>query len=80
MMKGQRGFISILQQAHIEAQPRRESWLVAAWKQVKRWEQLMRQRDQLARMNDEMLKDIGLSRADVLEESERHFWEDPLKK
>ncbi|MCO6056837.1 DUF1127 domain-containing protein [Pseudomonas sp. MOB-449] len=79
-MKGQRGYIGILQQLHFQAQPRRESWLVKFWRQVRRWEQLARQRGQLARMSDEMLKDIGMSRADVMEESERHFWEDPLKK
>lgn len=79
-MKGQRGYIGIVQQARFQAQPRRESWLAVVWKQVRRWEQLARQRGQLARMSDEMLKDIGLSRADVMEESERHFWDDPLKK
>jgi uncharacterized protein YjiS (DUF1127 family) len=29
-------------------------------------------------MSDEALKDIGLSRADVVRESELHFWQDPL--
>lgn len=79
-MKGQRGFIGILQQIHFEAPSLGESWLAAAWKHIRRWEELSRQRQQLASMSDEMLKDIGLSRADVMEESERHFWEEPLKK
>ncbi|AOE84858.1 DUF1127 domain-containing protein [Pseudomonas sp. TCU-HL1] len=79
-MKGQRGYIGTLQQTGFQASRHRESWLVLVWKQLRRWEQLARQRGQLARMSDEMLKDIGMSRADVMEESERHFWEDPLKK
>jgi uncharacterized protein YjiS (DUF1127 family) len=31
-------------------------------------------------MSDEALKDIGLNRGDVEQESRRHFWEDPLRK
>ncbi|MDE3736517.1 DUF1127 domain-containing protein [Metapseudomonas resinovorans] len=77
-MKGQHGFIGTSQHARFE--PHRESWLAAAWHKVRRWEQLAYEREQLSRMSDDMLKDIGLSRADVMEESERHFWEDPLKK
>lgn len=77
-MKGQHGFIGTSNQAGLDAH--RESWLAAAWHQFRRWEQLVYEREQLSRMSDEMLKDIGLSRADVMEESERHFWEDPMKK
>ncbi|MDH4565150.1 DUF1127 domain-containing protein [Pseudomonas sp. BN414] len=77
-MKGQHGFIGTSHHAGYE--PHRESWLAAAWHMVRRWEQLAHEREQLSRMSDAMLKDIGLSRADVMEESERHFWEDPLKK
>lgn len=43
-----------------------------------RWYQLHRERMLLASLSDEALKDIGLSRADVEQESERHFWEDPM--
>jgi uncharacterized protein YjiS (DUF1127 family) len=32
----------------------------------------------LAGMSDEALKDIGLTRADVAQEAERHFWQDPM--
>lgn len=45
-----------------------------------RWHQLNRERALLASLSDEALKDIGLSRADVEQESERHFWEDPMGK
>ena len=39
-----------------------------------------RERAQLAQLNDAALKDLGLSRADVLQEAERPFWDDPLRK
>lgn len=79
-MKGQDGFIGTSHQTHVNAAVHHESWLAAAWHRIRRWEQLAYEREQLARMSDEMLKDIGLSRADVEQESERHFWEDPLNK
>lgn len=41
-----------------------------------RWRELARQRRALLRMDDHMLKDIGLSRADALREAERPFWDD----
>ncbi|MGX5218863.1 DUF1127 domain-containing protein [Pseudomonas sp. S9] len=50
-----------------------------AWAQVKRWNQLAKERQQLAALGDEALKDIGLSRADVMQEVERPFWDDPFK-
>jgi uncharacterized protein YjiS (DUF1127 family) len=34
-----------------------------------------RQRRQLAELDDYMLRDIGLSRADVASESRKHFWQ-----
>lgn len=43
-----------------------------------RWYELHREREMLAGMSDKALKDIGLSRADVAQEAERHFWQDPL--
>ncbi len=48
--------------------------------QLARWRQLHRQRQELARMSDAALHDIGMSRTDVLQEVERPFWDDPLKK
>jgi uncharacterized protein YjiS (DUF1127 family) len=41
-----------------------------------RWRELAGQRRALLRMDDHMLKDIGLSRADALREAERPFWDD----
>jgi len=47
---------------------------------VSRWQVLHRERQMLAGMSDDALKDIGLSRIDVEQEIHRHFWEDPLRK
>jgi uncharacterized protein YjiS (DUF1127 family) len=40
------------------------------------WHELARQRRALAALDDHMLKDIGLSRADARQEAERPFWDD----
>jgi len=45
---------------------------------ILRWRELARQRRELARLSDEMLKDIGISRVDALRESKRPFWDEPL--
>jgi uncharacterized protein YjiS (DUF1127 family) len=50
------------------------------WLRLRRWRQLAGERYQLARLDDAALKDLGLSRADVLQESERPFWDDPLRR
>ncbi|MBA1218812.1 DUF1127 domain-containing protein [Pseudomonas fulva] len=52
----------------------------ATWGRVIRWLELHRQRQQLASLSDAMLHDLDLSRADTHQESERHFWDDPLCK
>lgn len=47
---------------------------------IERWDQLLCQRRQLREMDDHMLKDIGLSRADVDRITGHHFWDDPLQR
>ncbi|MNQ50446.1 hypothetical protein D3C85_643910 [compost metagenome] len=54
--------------------------LCRALAQLGRWRQLSQDRAELARMSDDRLRDIGLSRADVLKEYARPFWEDPLQR
>lgn len=49
-------------------------------RQVRRWQQLHRERAELMRLSDAQLHDIGLSRIDVMEEFRRPFWADSLKK
>ena len=48
-----------------------------AWRTLRRWNELARQRRQLASLSDGMLKDIGRSRADIEQEANRPFWDDP---
>ncbi len=50
--------------------------LARAWSKARRWHELARQRRQLASLSDEMLKDIGRSRADIEWEASRPFWDD----
>ena len=38
------------------------------------WRERARQRRQLRTLNDRMLRDIGLTRADVIAESSKPFW------
>lgn len=41
-----------------------------------RWQEVARQRRALAAMDDHMLKDIGITRADACREAARPFWND----
>lgn len=43
-----------------------------------RWQELARQRQALLALDDRLLKDIGLSRADAVREARRPFWDDLL--
>ncbi|MCP8467297.1 DUF1127 domain-containing protein [Pseudomonas sp. ZM23] len=74
-MKGQLGFVSM--SCHFHKVPAAPLWR-RVLQRVLRWRELARQRRLLATMSDEALKDIGLSRADVQEESERPFWMDNM--
>lgn len=62
---------------------RRRDWLFyGRWLFVRarRWFELARQRRQLAMLSDGALKDLGWSRADIMTESERPFWDDPMRR
>ncbi|MNE59633.1 hypothetical protein D3C80_1547430 [compost metagenome] len=71
-MKGQKGYVQLDHFSHHGFS------LHHLLDKLTRWHQLYRERTLLASLSDEALKDIGLSRADVEQESERHFWEDPM--
>jgi uncharacterized protein YjiS (DUF1127 family) len=43
-----------------------------------RWHELARQRRTLRTLDDRMLKDIGVTRADAEREASRPFWRDAL--
>lgn len=49
--------------------------LEEVWKTVLRWHELRRQRRALLELSDEVLKDIGISRADAMREAGRPFWD-----
>ena len=55
-------------------------WLAGVFGHIRRWRSLARQRRDLARLSDEMLKDIGISRVDALREAKRPFWDDPMNR
>ena len=78
MMKGQRGFVQV-ETRECGDVPRQSRWR-ALCQRMARWYQLGQQRRTLAALSDSALKDLGLSRADIHDESERPFWDDPLKK
>ncbi|MCY1182131.1 hypothetical protein D3C76_1415900 [compost metagenome] len=76
-MKGQLGFVSPSFRT-VRPEHRAPLWKRAVAR-LRRWQELHRQRKQLAALSDYMLKDIGLTRADIEQEIERPFWDDPLK-
>lgn len=54
---------------------RGEHWLARGWAIFNTWLARSRDRRALAELDDFMLKDIGMTRADVVVESSKHFWE-----
>jgi len=74
MMKGQKGYLLIEGGAHSVLSLR--AW----WQRIVRWHEVSRERQVLAALNDDALKDMGLSRADVEQETHQHFWNDPMGK
>lgn len=39
------------------------------------WQDILRQRKQLSKMDDYLLKDIGISRVEATREADRKFWD-----
>nr|GEZ72131.1 hypothetical protein [Tanacetum cinerariifolium] len=78
MMKSQKGYVLVVKPVSRQFAP--ERWWKAAVEQIARWWKLHRERVELATLSDDALKDMGLSRADVYEEMERPFWDDPMKR
>lgn len=48
--------------------------LRSVWQAVQTWALRRRERRTLARLDDHMLRDIGLTRATVTQESTKPFW------
>jgi uncharacterized protein YjiS (DUF1127 family) len=54
------------------------SWWNHAIALISLWRERARQRRALAKLSDDDLKDLGLSRADVYAEGRKHFWQGPF--
>ncbi|WP_437880498.1 DUF1127 domain-containing protein [Pseudomonas sp. LRF_L74] len=79
-MERQRGFIGNFQRLHPRAPAAsRLRWWSLLIVRLRRWRELARQRRDLAMLGADLQKDLGLSRADIINESERPFWDDPLE-
>lgn len=78
MMKGQKGYVLVQDSGHLGSSGARLIGMIK--RQLLRWYELHRQRQQLASLSDAALKDLGLSRADTQQEVERPFWNDPMKR
>jgi len=50
------------------------TWLRRAVALLRTWRERARQRRHLASLNERMLRDIGLTRGDVMAESAKPFW------
>ncbi|MCP5206557.1 MAG: DUF1127 domain-containing protein [Hahellaceae bacterium] len=53
------------------------SWAKLVVKRIRLAREIAKQRRMLAQLNDSQLKDIGISRYDAIEESNRDFWDIP---
>jgi uncharacterized protein YjiS (DUF1127 family) len=77
MMKGQKGYVLIQKGARDGSAD--ASFFSTIKRVLLRWLTLYHQRQELARLSDDTLKDIGMSRADIEREVARPFWYDPMK-
>ncbi|QZC93932.1 DUF1127 domain-containing protein [Pseudomonas sp. ERGC3:05] len=68
-MKGQKGFVLMTKRTFF-----------GLFQVVARWQALHHERQVLANLSDDALKDIGLNRGDVEQDRHLHFWQDPLRK
>ncbi|WP_339427785.1 MULTISPECIES: DUF1127 domain-containing protein [unclassified Pseudomonas] len=68
-MKGQRGFVLLVKRPFF-----------GLFHKIARWQVVHAERQMLATLSDEALKDIGLNRRDVEQERHLNFWQDPLRK
>ena len=51
------------------------AWLLRAIELVLAWQEVARQRRSLLELDDRLLKDIGITRADAEREASRPFWD-----
>lgn len=77
MMKSQKGYVVVQSGC---GDLTNEGSLAALKRHVLRWWTLHRERQLLAGLSDDALKDMGLSRADIQQEVDKPFWDDPMKR
>lgn len=68
-MKVQKGFVGLAKRP-----------LLGLLHTIARWQTVHEERQRLATLSDDALKDIGLNRSNVEQERHLHFWQDPLRK
>jgi uncharacterized protein YjiS (DUF1127 family) len=56
------------------AAPSASSWFADATATLRGWMQRMRSRETLAGLDERMLKDIGMTRAEITWETDKPFW------
>ncbi len=56
------------------ALPSGRAWVGEAIETVRIWQQRARQRTELRRLDDHLLRDVGLTRAQILAEAQKPFW------
>jgi uncharacterized protein YjiS (DUF1127 family) len=59
----------------LRLRPGLAAWLLRAIEQVLGWQEVARQRRSLLELDERLLKDIGITRADALREASRPFWD-----
>jgi uncharacterized protein YjiS (DUF1127 family) len=62
----------------LHLRPGLAAWLLRAVELVLGWQEVARQRRALLALDERLLKDIGITRADAVREASRPFW-DPTK-
>lgn len=63
---------TLLPRARTQASP---SLYERAAETLRTWAERVRSRDGLGELDDHMLKDIGMTRADIVVERSKYFWE-----
>lgn len=62
----------------VQTAARRNGWRILRefWMTLEQWRERARQRKALLALDDRLLKDIGISRADAVREGGKPFWRD----
>jgi uncharacterized protein YjiS (DUF1127 family) len=78
MMADQRSELFAQKALPLRLRPGLGAWLLRAVELVLDWHEVARQRRALLGLDERLLKDIGITRADAVREASRRFW-DPAR-